>query len=200
MSLSNQNILSLIDCCKKNDREGQQELYKLLYGYAYSITSRYSNDEQEANALANDSFLKLFKNIHLCKLDKSTNIVNSFKGWFRTIIVHTCIDRYRSTKNVKIFDISTQYSLTEHTENGEDNLGYKEILSVVMQLSPAYKTVFNLHVIEGLSHEEIGKLLKISTGTSKSNLSKAREHLRTALEKKMNYNKPYDAKVRQGAG
>ena len=200
MSLSNHNILSLIDCCRKNDREGQQELYKLLYSYAYSITSRYANDDQEANALTNDSFLKLFKNIHLCKLDKSTNVVNSFKGWFRTIIVHTCIDRYRSTKNVKIFDISTQYALTDHTENGEDNLGYKEIMSVVMQLSPAYRTVFNLHVIEGLSHEEIGKLLKISTGTSKSNLSKAREHLRTALEKKMNYNKPYDAKVRQGTG
>ena len=197
MSLSNQTILSVIECCKENNREGQQELYRLLYSYAYGITYRYAKDEQEANALTNDSFLKVFKNIHLCKLDKSTNIVNSFKGWFRTIIVNTCIDRYRSKKNAKMFDIATQYTLTDNGENGEDKLSYKEIMMAVKQLSPAYKTVFNLHVIEGLSHDEIGKLLGISAGTSKSNLSKAREHLRTILEKKMNYNKPYNATIRQ---
>lgn len=196
MSLSNQTILNLIECCKQNNRESQQELYGLLYTYAYNIAYRYADDEQEANALANDSFLKLFKNIHLCNLEKSNNFVNSFKGWFRTIIVNTCIDRYRSRKKVKIFDISTQYTLADHNENGEDKLGYKEIIMAVKQLSPAYKTVFNLHVIEGHSHDEIAKKLHISVGTSKSNLSKAREHLRTILEKKMNYNKLNDATIR----
>jgi len=197
LSLSNETILSIIECCKENNREGQQQLYSLLYSYAYSITYRYAKDEQEANALTNDSFLKVFKNIHLCKLEKSTNIVNSFKGWFRTIIVHTCIDRYRSKKNVKVFDIDTQYTLADHSENGEDKLSYKEIMMAVKQLSPAYKMVFNLHVIDGLSHEEVGKLLGISAGTSKSNLSKAKEHLRSILEQKMNYNKEHNATIRQ---
>ena len=150
--------------------------------------------------MTNDSFLKLFKNIHLCNLDKSTNPTNSFKGWFRTIIVHTCIDRFRSMKTAKIYDITTQYSLADHSENGEDMLGYKEIILAVKQLSPAYKTVFNLHVIDGHSHEEISKMLGISVGTSKSNLSKAREHLRSLLEKKMNFNKLYNATIRQGTG
>ena len=197
MSLSNQTILSIIECCKENNRESQQELYGLLYSYAYSIAYRYAKDEQEANALTNDSFLKVFKNIHGCKLDHSTNIVNSFKGWFRTIIVNTCIDRYRSKKNFKVFDIDTQYTLADNSENGEDKLGYKEIMMAVKQLSPAYKTVFNLHVIDGLSHDEISRLLGISVGTSKSNLSKAREHLRSILEKKTNYIKLYDATIRQ---
>jgi RNA polymerase sigma factor (sigma-70 family) len=196
LSLSNQNILSIIECCKENNREGQQELYRLLYSYAYGITYRYAKDEQEANALTNDSFLKVFKNIHLCRLDKSTNVVNSFKGWFRTIIVNTCIDKYRSNKHSKVFDIATQYTLADSGENGEDKLSYKEIIMAVKQLSPAYKTVFNLHVIDGLSHDEIGKLLGISTGTSKSNLSKAREHLRNILEQKMNYNKQSNAAIR----
>ncbi|MBC7889095.1 MAG: RNA polymerase sigma factor [Ferruginibacter sp.] len=200
MSLSNQNILSLVDSCKQNNRESQQELYGLLYSYAYSITNRYATDDQEANALVNDSFLKLFKHISACKLENTTNMVNSFKAWFRKIIVNTCIDRYRSSKNIKLYDITTQYSLTDHNENGEDKLGYKEIIMAVKQLSPAYKTVFNLHVIEGLSHDEISKLLKISTGTSKSNLSKAREHLRTILERSMNFNKLYDATIRQRTG
>ncbi|MCW3090585.1 MAG: sigma-70 family polymerase sigma factor [Ferruginibacter sp.] len=200
MSLSNQDILSLVNSCKQNNRESQQTLYKHLYGYAYTITSRYSNDDHEANALANDSFLKLFKNIHACKLDKSTNMVNSFKGWFHKIIVNTCIDWYRSNKNAKVLDIATQYMLTDHNENGEEKLSYKEILGALKQLSPAYKTVFNLFVIEGLSHDEIAKKLAISTGTSKSNLSKAREHLRTILETKMNFKNSYDATIRQGAG
>ncbi|MEO5890387.1 MAG: RNA polymerase sigma factor [Ferruginibacter sp.] len=193
MSLTNHNILGLVDGCKQNNRESQQELYKLLYDYAYGVTYRYANDDQEANALVNDSFLKLFKNINICKLDKSNNMLNSFKGWFRKIIVNTCIDRYRSNKNTRQHESDTQSSIIDNSENGEDKLGYKEIINTVKQLSSAYRTVFNLHVIEGYSHEEIAQLLDISIGTSKSNLSKAKERLRTILQKKTNYNITYDA-------
>ena len=196
MSLSNQNILVLVDGCKKNNRESQQELYKLLYDYAYSITYRYANDDQEANALVNDSFLKLFKHIDVCKLDKSTNIVNSFKGWFRKIIVNTCIDRYRSNKNIRQHEVDTAAPIIDYSENGEDKLSYKEIINTVKQLSAAYRTVFNLHVVEGFSHEEIAGMLDISVGTSKSNLSKAKERLRAILQKKTNYIISYDS--RQG--
>lgn len=196
MSLSNNNILSYIDGCIKNNRDSQQQLYKMLYSYAYSITYRYANDEQEANALTNDSFLKLFKNIHTCKLENSTHMLNSFKGWFKRIIINTCIDRYRSLHEVKQYDITTQFTLTENSENGEDKLAYKEIMAAVMNLSPAYRTVFNLHVIEGLTHDEIAEALGISAGTSKSNLSKARESLRNVIQKKMNYNNTYVAPIR----
>ncbi len=196
LSLSNQNILSLVESCKQNNREGQQELYSLLYNYAYNITYRYANDDQEANALANDSFLKLFRHIDVCKLDKSTNMLNSFKGWFRKIIVNTCIDHYRSKKNKRRHEINTTITIEANTENGEDKLYYKELINTVKQLSSAYKTVFNLHVIEGFSHEEIARLLNISIGTSKSNLSKAKERLRAILLTKMNYVKPNDATIR----
>ncbi|MEP7106733.1 MAG: RNA polymerase sigma factor [Ferruginibacter sp.] len=197
MSLSNQNILSLIDSCKQNNREGQQELYRLLYTYAYSIAYQYANDDQEANALVNDSFLKLFTHINVCKLDKSTNMVNSFKGWFRKIIVNTCIDRYRSNKNIRRHEVDTQPVIIDNSENGEDKLGYKEIINTVKQLSAAYRTVFNLHVIEGFSHEEIAGLLDISVGTSKSNLSKAKERLRAILQKRTNFNISNDATIGQ---
>ena len=193
MSLNNQNILGLVDGCKHNNRESQQELYKLLYDYAYSITYRYANDDQEANALVNDSFLKLFKHIDVCKLDHSTNVLNSFKGWFRKIIVNTCIDRYRSNKNIRQHEVDSSSPVADYNENGEDKLSYKEILNSVKQLSAAYRTVFNLHVIEGFSHEEIAGMLDISIGTSKSNLSKAKERLRAILQNKTNYIISYDA-------
>ena len=154
-------------------------------------------DDQEANALVNDSFLKLFKRIGVCKLDHSTNMVNSFKGWFRKIIVNTCIDHYRSNKKTRKHEVQAPAVSMDINENGEDKLGYKEIINTVKQLSAAYRTVFNLHVIEGFSHEEIAGMLDISVGTSKSNLSKAKERLRTILQKKMNYNISNDATIRQ---
>lgn len=196
MSLSNQNIPVLVDGCKKNNREAQQKLYRLLYDYAYGIAHRYANDEQEANALVNDSFLKLFKNIAVCKFDNSTTIVNSFNAWFKKIIVNTCIDHYRSHKNAKQQETDLPVAVADKKENGEEKIGYKEIINTVKQLSLAYRTVFNLHVIEGFTHEEIGKMLDISVGTSKSNLSKAKEHLRNLLQKKMNYNTANDAAIR----
>ena len=168
-------------------------MYKLLYDFAYSITYRYANDDHEANELVNDGFLKLFKHIGACKLDKSTNMVNSFKGWFRKIIVNTCIDHYRSNKNIKQHEADMPLSIADNSENSEDKLGYKEIINTVKQLSASYRTVFNLHVIEGLSHEEIAQLLDISVGTSKSNLSKAKERLRGILQNKTNYNISYHA-------
>jgi RNA polymerase sigma-70 factor (ECF subfamily) len=97
--------------------------------YAYNITYRYANDEQEANSLVNDSFLKLFRHIDVCKLDKSTNILNSFKGWFKKIIVNTCIDRYRSTKNTRQHEIENNSVIVDNSENGEDKLSYKEIIN-----------------------------------------------------------------------
>lgn len=197
MNLSNQNIPGLINGCKKNNRDAQQELYRLLYDYAYGITCRYANDDQEANALVNDSFLKLFKNIAVCRFDNAANQVNSFKAWFKRIIVNTCIDHYRSNKNIKQQqEIDSHLVIADKSENGENKLSYKEIINTVKQLSSAYRTVFNLHVIEGFSHEEIGKLLGISVGTSKSNLSKAKEQLRNTLQKKMNYIITNDAAIR----
>lgn len=196
LSLNNQNILSLVDSCKQNNREGQHELYRQLYDFAYSITYPFANDDQEANALVNDSFLKLFKNIGACNLSQSTNIVNSFKGWFRKIIVNTCIDHYRSNKNINQLEIDGHLTIAATNENGESKLGYNEIIKAVKQLSLAYRTVFNLHVIEGYTHEEICKILDISLGTSKSNLSRAKEQLRTILQKNMNYTISNDAAIK----
>lgn len=195
MNVSNDHILSLVNGCRQNNRESQRALYNLLYDYTYCITHRYSNDEEEANTLVNDSFLKLFKHIGTCKLDNSTNVAISLKAWFKKIIVNSCIDRYRSNKNKQSF--VEPVPVADSSENGEDKLSYKEIMHSVRQLSAAYRTVFNLHVVEGFSHEEIGKMLSISVGTSKSNLSKAKEHLRVILQQKMNYIIPYGTSTRQ---
>lgn len=144
----------------------------------------------------NEGFVKLFKNIHLFEYDRQPDQLLCLKGWFKRILVNTCIDHHRkkhSTMNGHLLTSESE-KIEDHTENGLDLLAYKEIIEAIRLLSPAYRTVFNLFVIEGFSHEEIANSLEISIGASKSNLSKARDNLRKLLLKKSHlpvYDSPF---------
>ncbi len=179
-SLCDENVEALIKGCIRGDKNSQKALYKHFYGYAMSICLRYSKNKEEAIEVLNDGFMKVFTKTN--KYDPS----KSFKGWIRKIMINTALDNYR--QNLKYYhnqDLeSTQLAAAK--ENVLSELSYQEIVQMVQQLSPAYRTVFNLYVIDGYTHEEIAELLNISTGTSKSNLSKAREKLREMLKKNKN--------------
>jgi RNA polymerase sigma factor (sigma-70 family) len=189
LTTGNKKISALIRGCRQNDRASQKALYQLLKGYAMKICYRYQNRMEEAEEIMNEGFIKLFKNIQQFDENRHADIGMALKGWFKRILVNTCIDHYR--KNQSRINGHTLTDETEkvvdHSENGFDVLSYKEILEAIRMLSPAYRTVFNLFVIEGMSHEEIGNLLGISIGASKSNLSKARDNLRKILLKKTDH-------------
>jgi RNA polymerase sigma-70 factor (ECF subfamily) len=139
----------------------------------------------------NEAFVKLFKNIQQFDENRHPDSLLALKGWFKRILVNTCIDHYRKNQamvNGHLLITSENEQISDKSENGIDVLSYKEIIMAVRSLSPAYRTVFNLFVIEGLSHEEISKKLNISVGASKSNLSKARENLRKLLLNKSLFN------------
>lgn len=168
----------LLRGCKKNDRESQRLLYQHYYAYAMSICIRYSHSAEEAKEIVNDGFLKVFKKIDQYKQD------SSFKAWIRRIMINTAIDHYR--KEVKHYyhkDIGTLTVIESNDENALNHLSHEELIGLIQQLTPAYRAVFNLYVIDGFNHQEISTLLKISVGTSKSNLMKARNNLRKALGK-----------------
>ena len=176
----------MLSGCRNNERGSQKELYQLLKGYAMKICYRYQNRAEHVEEVVNEGFTKLFKNIHQFDENRHADISIALKGWFKRILINTCIDYYR--KNASYINGQTLYKKTEkiadHTETGLDILSYKEIIGAIRELSPAYRTVFNLFVIEGMKHKEIGDHLGISIGASKSNLSKARENLRKILAKK----------------
>ncbi len=175
--------------CRNNERSSQKELYQLLKGYAMKICYRYQSHPEQVEEVVSEGFTKLFKNIHQFDENRHADISIALKGWFKRILINTCIDYYR--KNASYINGQTLSEETEriadHSENGLDILSYKEIIEAIRELSPAYRTVFNLFVIEGLTHEEIGERLGISIGASKSNLSKARENLRKILTKKTDH-------------
>ena len=104
-----------------------------------------------------------------------------FDAWFKTVMVHSAIDHFRRHKSPLTYtDIEDAYDLGE-SDDLLDRLAADDILAVVQQLSPAYRAVFSLYVVDGYSHPEIAQMLGIQEGTSRSNLAKARQKLQELL-------------------
>lgn len=144
---------------------------------------------EEAEELVNESFIKLFRNIGQFDGGRQEDTEALLKGWFKKIVVNTCIDYLRKShlKMVSRETIPETESFSNMQESGLDRLSYREIIEAIRKLTPVYRTVFNLFVIEGLSHEEISAQLGISVGASKSNLSKARHNLRKIIIQQTDY-------------
>jgi RNA polymerase sigma factor (sigma-70 family) len=183
--LSAEELTYHVGACALNKRESQKMIYNSFYGYAMAICDRYTSNEEDAVEILNDGFLKVFREIHHYS-PAYTDVVSSFKGWLRKIMVYTAIDHFRKYhKHRMVTDIdNVMMQLPANGEDAIDKLSYEEIIRGIQELSPGYRTVFNLFIIEGLSHDEIAEQLGISTGTSKSNLSKARKQLQRILFKK----------------
>lgn len=181
--LSAKELNDLIRGCTLNERESQKKIYNSFYRYGMSICDRYTKRKEDAIEIFNDSFLKVFKEIYRYK-PAYADEVNSFKGWIRKIIIYTAIDHVRkNNKHYFTAEIETTLIyLPEREESAFDRISYDEIIRAIQHLSPGYRTVLNLFIIDGFSHEEIAEKLQISVGTSKSNLFKARQQLQKILK------------------
>jgi len=168
-------LQEILEGCKSNSRKNQKELYKLFFGFSMKICLRYAESKDEAIEMVNDGFLKVFT--HIQRFDGS----RPFQSWLSTIMINTSIDYYRARiKRLKMEELNNTND-SEDTENILSKLNYGDLIKFVQKLSVSYRTVFNLFVIDGYSHEEIAKMLSISVGTSKSNLFKARQQLKEML-------------------
>ena len=148
------------------------------------ICYRYTNAMEECEEIANEGFVKLFKNIHQFDETRQEDTLLSLKGWFKRILVNTCIDHYRkhqSSVNGHTLTHESE-SIPDHSESGIDILSYKEIIEAIRLLSPAYRAVFNLFVIEGYTHAEIALELGMTESTSKSQLSRAKKILQHIIQ------------------
>ena len=171
----------IIKGCIKQDRASQKALYEMLYGKMMGVCLRYARNRDEAKDMLQEGFIKVFSNI------RSFANAGSFEGWVRRIIVNTAIDHLRKNKHEYLIVSTVRATDTadraDECENDDflASISKEDILKAVQQLTPAYRTVFNLYVIEGYSHKQIAEVLEISEGTSKSNLAKARFNLKKNL-------------------
>lgn len=177
------NESEIIKGCIKGERVAQKALYELFYSKMMGVCIRYAKDKDQAKDVFHDAFLKVFNTI------RTYNGTGSLEGWIRRLMVNTSIDHLRKNKQEYLIVSTVRANkigeITHEEEVNDDDIlngiEKEDIMTAVHQLTPAYRAVFNMFVIEEYSHKEIAEMLGISEGTSKSNLSKAKFNLRKNL-------------------
>jgi len=164
-----------IQACIREEEWAQKQLYEQFYSSMYPVCLRYAVDDDEALDILHEGFIKIFR--HISKY----NIGTSLSAWIRRIMVNTSIDYYRKKTRRRTENLDDARAVSNTDPDVISQISADEIISALQQLSPAYRAVFNLYVIEGYAHKEIADQLGITESTSRSNLVKARAKLRQLL-------------------
>ena len=178
-------LQTILKGCAENDAKCQKIFYEKYLSYVLKIAFRYIGSYQNAADAANDSFIRIFKGITKFEIRNKEDLEPMLMGWMRKIIINVSIDYMKKESLVSEHKTlkENEWLQADSSHEGDNELMYKDLVSLIRKLSPAYRVVFNLHVIDGYSHQEIARLLDISPGTSKSNLSKAKPFLQKFLVK-----------------
>jgi RNA polymerase sigma-70 factor (ECF subfamily) len=171
----------LIEDCKRNKASAQKRLYDLYSPRMFGVCVRYISDRDAALDILQEGFIKLFT-----KINSYTEYAEgSFYGWARRIFINTALEMLRQQDvlrfSTNIDDFNEAFE--DNNASAIDKISEKDLLYYISELPEGYRTVFNLYVIEGYSHAEIGTILNIEESTSRSQFSKARKLLREKIEK-----------------
>lgn len=175
----NDDILRLVDGCRKGNHRAQRGLFKHFYSPMFYVCMRYAGSKEEAEDMLNEGFLKVFSN-----LDKYED-TGSFESWMKRVMINAALD-YRRRFSVKVDTVELD-AFAETTAVGFDvnaavgKLSADEVIAMIQQLPPMTRTVFNLFVFEDFSHREIADQLNISEGTSAWHVNAARTRLKNAI-------------------
>jgi RNA polymerase sigma-70 factor (ECF subfamily) len=180
-----EHLKEIISGCIRKDRRAQEELFRLFYGKMLGVCMRYARDRDSAEEMLQEGFIKVFDKL------EGFDYKGSFEGWMRRIIANTSIDQLRKgkkdpilTDNDEDFKLGTENPIVEKEEMKALEFRAELAMEAIQNLSPAYRAVFNLYVMEEYTHKEIAEILGISEGTSKSNLAKAKMNLQKVLKEK----------------
>ena len=168
----------VIDCCKKNDRIAQKELYRIFYSYAMHVCLPYTKSHDEAEEVLCEAFIRIFNSI-----DQYDPTKGSLYAWIRKIVINKSLDHLKQKSRFKtssVLEYAEELVIDNHVL---EKLSANELLVLIRRLPSATQAVFNLYCIEGYNHREIASLLNISEGTSKWHLSEARKQLKERLQK-----------------
>jgi RNA polymerase sigma-70 factor (ECF subfamily) len=180
-------VHELVKGCRNNERLAQKRLYEMFYGRMMGVCLRYASNREEAAEILNKGFLKVFTTIKQYEPGRGR-----LDSWIYKIIMNTAIDHFRSEVRHRsnIVEMDYSYDGADATDVIE-HISAEEIITLIRKLTPAYRTVFNMYVMEGMSHGEIARELGISEGTAKSNLAKARKKLQALLAENNKVNLSY---------
>jgi len=194
-----ESLYILIKGCITNDYKSQKRFYEHYYGFALKTVFRYIYQYEKATDVVNDSFVKIFNSLPKFNLSKDNlDTEKILMGWMKRILINTAIDELRRGQSAPEICELPEYIWEENdrTQNSDQRILYKELICEIKRLPQSYRTVFNLFVIDGFSHNEIAGMLGISEGTSKSALAKAKAQLKKFISKRFTESN-HGATVRQ---
>lgn len=166
-----------IDGAMRGDSKSQKAIYDFLSGKMYAVCLRYMGDREQAEDILQDGFVTLFS-----KLDSYSG-AGSFEGWARKIFVNTALMSLRKRDLLKnTEDVSEARGIEHNAPSAIENIGYRDLMKMISELPPGFRTVFNMYVIEGYSHKEIAQELGVSETTSRSQLQRARVLLQSKIK------------------
>jgi RNA polymerase sigma factor (sigma-70 family) len=166
-----------LQACLRGDRKEQKVFFERFKGKMFALCLRYANSREDAEDVLQEGFVKVFRDLH------QYSGVGNLEGWVRKIFVNTALQHLQKQRKGLLFVALDTQDLAADPEpfHGEEPPA-KNMIRILQQLPPGFRTVFNLHVLEGYSHPEIAEILNISVGTSKSQLLRAKAHFRALLE------------------
>jgi len=167
----------LIKALQEGNKQAYKEIHDKYVNYFFAIALRYADSAQEAEDFVQESFIRIFRNIHTFKFQ------GSFEGWMKRILVNNCLNGIKKRNPLR-----QSADITEMPDNSGgisadalQDINTKDILKAIQELPTGYRTVLNMYVIEGYSHKEIGQELGITESSSRSQLTKARMKLKRIL-------------------
>ena len=173
MPENNINITLIVEGCRRNNRNSQRKLFEHFFAYGMSICLRYGKNREEAEEILNNGFLKVFRFID--KYDSEY----PFRIWLRRILINTAVDYHRANhKHLAFLELKPNHNLKADDLPMPEIDSEEDVLPILQQLTPGYRMVFNLYVMEGYKHDEIAEMLDISSSASRSNLVRAKNMLR----------------------
>ncbi|WP_138993286.1 RNA polymerase sigma factor [Larkinella sp. C7] len=173
-SFAENDLDSVIEACRNHDAQAQRVLFKKFYGYSKSICLRYSATTEEAEEVLNESFLKVFQRLH------QYDATHPFKAWLRSILINTAISYYRKYHKLDMSSLEAGQDVP-FEDDVIGQISADEILALVQQLPPAYRTVFSMHVVDGYSLREIAEVLQSNEATIRSHFLRSRQRLQQAI-------------------
>jgi len=176
-----ESLHNLIKGCIDSDYRSQRQFYEHYYGFALKTVFRYIYKYDKATDVVNDGFVKIFNSLARFQVTTgSTDTEKILMGWMKRILINTAIDELRRQQLVpEIGELPSHiWEEMDKGQNADQRILYKELICEIKRLPPSYRTVFNMFVIDGFSHQEIANMLGISEGTSKSALAKAKAQLK----------------------
>jgi RNA polymerase sigma factor (sigma-70 family) len=172
------NLEILIKKCVENDRAAQQKLYQLFAPVLYGLCLKYMKNEDDAKDVFQEAFVIAYQKMYQFKFE------GSFEGWLKRIFIYKCIETLKKNrKNLFLlegYDNPIDESFEEE-EMDRSSLSEEQLLEYIQDLPDQYRLVFNLYVFEKLKHKEISVMLNITESTSKSNLNRAKNHLKRRI-------------------